>query len=118
VLSNLFMKHGIGNFTSEVIPTFLYRQIWRYTCRLQRGSKLVSLLRAPRAAGARNICVGFADVSIRRECYAQDSRTMCDSDVRDCPSGWSESRGLHELFFSRLKARDRDTIQQLENELK
>jgi hypothetical protein len=27
VLSNLFMKHGIGNFTSEVIPTFLYRQI-------------------------------------------------------------------------------------------
>jgi hypothetical protein len=44
------------------------------------------LLHAPRAAGARNICVGFADVTrasgvnpahLSRKCYAQNSRTMC-----------------------------------------
>jgi hypothetical protein len=40
-------------------------------------------LGAPRAAGARNICIGFADVTrIRREsgarkCYAHNLRTMC-----------------------------------------
>jgi hypothetical protein len=30
---------------------------------IQRGPKVTSVLRAPRAAGVRNICVGFADVT-------------------------------------------------------
>jgi hypothetical protein len=62
---------------------FLGRNLWNALC--YRG---VQLLRARRAAGARNICVRLADVSrIRREsgayicrgrkCYAQNLRTMC-----------------------------------------
>jgi hypothetical protein len=40
------------------------------------------LLRAPRPAGARNICVGFAHVGVNLahmspKCYAHNSRTMC-----------------------------------------
>jgi hypothetical protein len=59
----------------------LLNTVASYT-RVHRGvQKLHPLLRAPRAAGARNICVGFADVTrASGENLAhvtQNSRTMC-----------------------------------------
>jgi hypothetical protein len=59
---------------------------WLSLCGINgyRGVKYIPLLRAPRAAGARNICVGFADVTrasgvnlahMSRKCYAAHKAT-------------------------------------------